>query len=67
MEIKISNIGNSKGIIIPKVIIEQCDFKERVNLEVKDNCLIISSRSHNHRQGWEEAIIAAESSDIDYN
>ena len=65
MEIKISNIGNSQGIIIPKAIIEQCGFKKRVNLDVKDNCLIVSPRSHNHRQGWEEAIIAAEESDID--
>ncbi len=36
METKITNIGNSKGIIIPKAIIEQCGLKERVNLEVKD-------------------------------
>ena len=59
MEIKISNIGNSKGIIIPKAIIEQCGLKERVNLEVKDNYLVIYPQSDPPRQGWEEAIIAA--------
>ena len=64
MEVKISNIGNSKGIIIPKTIIEQCGLKERVNLEVKDNCLIVSSKS-DVRQGWEEAIIAAGASNND--
>ena len=48
-----SNINNSQEIIIPKAIIEQYGFEEKVNLDVKDNCLIISSRSHNHCQGWE--------------
>lgn len=59
METKITHIGNSKGIIIPKAIIEQCGFKERVNLEVKDNCLVISPQTDRLRQGWSEAIIAA--------
>ena len=65
MEIKISNIGNSKGIIIPKAIIEQCGLKEKVNLEVKDNCLIVSPQTGSSRQGWEEAIIAAGESSSD--
>lgn len=65
MEIKITNIGNSKGIIIPKAIIEQCSLKDKVNLEVQDNCLVISPQTDNPRQGWEEAIIAAGESDHD--
>ena len=63
METKITNIGNSKGIIIPKAIIEQCGLQERVNLEVKDNCLVISPKTDSPRQGWEAAIIAAGGSD----
>ena len=59
MEAKITKIGNSQGIIIPKAIIEQCNLTDRVNLEVKNNNLIISPRVENPRQGWEEAIIAA--------
>jgi antitoxin MazE len=65
METKITNIGNSKGIIIPKTIIEQCGLKERVSLEIKDNCLVISPATNPLRQGWSEAIIAAGSSDND--
>jgi antitoxin MazE len=65
METKITNIGNSKGIIIPKTIIEQCGLKERVSLEVKDNCLVISPASNYLRQGWSEAIIAAGGSNND--
>jgi len=65
METKITNIGNSKGIIIPKAIIEQCGLTDRVSLEVKDNCLIISPKVDNLRQGWEAAIMAAGESEND--
>jgi antitoxin MazE len=57
MKTKITKIGNSQGIIIPKSIIEQCKFKDIVKLEVKDNCLLVSNQ--NPRQGWEEAIMMA--------
>ena len=63
MEIILSKIGNSQGIIIPKAIIEQCGLKEKIKMEVKNNCLIISSV--NPREGWEEAILAAGNSDDD--
>lgn len=63
MEIRLSKIGNSQGIIIPKAIIEQCGLKEKIKMEVKNNCLIISSV--NPREGWEEAILAAGNSDDD--
>ena len=59
METKITKIGNSQGIIIPKAIMEQCGLTGKVNLEVKDNRLIVSQIADNPRQGWSEAIIAA--------
>lgn len=66
MKTKIINIGNSKGIIVPKAIIEQCGLKKQVSLEVKDNCLIISPDCDRlSRQGWSEAIIAVGDCDKD--
>ena len=59
METKITKIGNSQGIIIPRVIMEQCGLTDKVSLEVKDNRLIVSQIVANPRQGWEETIIAA--------
>ena len=59
METKITKIGNSQGIIIPKAIMEQCGLTDRVSLEVKDKRLVVSQIIDNPRQGWEEAIIAA--------
>ena len=35
-------VGNSKGIRIPKPLIEECNLTERVNLEVKGESLVIS-------------------------
>ena len=52
MRTNIVRIGNSQGIRIPKVIIEQCQLGPDVKLEVKNKKLIISSASH-PRQGWE--------------
>ncbi|MBN2543301.1 AbrB/MazE/SpoVT family DNA-binding domain-containing protein [bacterium] len=51
---KIVRIGNSKGIRIPKTILEQCDFGEEVELEVDNNNLIIKPRQ-TARIGWEIA------------
>lgn len=53
MRTSIVRIGNSQGIRIPKVVIEQCCFGPDVELEVKDKKLIIRSASF-PRQGWEE-------------
>ena len=65
METKITKIGNSQGIIIPKAIIEQCGLKDRVNIEIKDNCIVISPQTDNPRQGWEAKIIAAGANNSD--
>lgn len=55
MKTAIIKIGNSKGIRIPKPILEQCGFAdEEVDLEVQNHELII--RSVNPiRSGWTDA------------
>ena len=54
MKTKLIRIGNSKGIRIPKPIIEQSDLTDEVELVVKGNQIILSSVNH-PRQGWGEA------------
>ena len=53
MRASIVRIGNSQGIRIPKVIIEQCHLGTDVELEVEDEKLIIRSASF-PRQGWND-------------
>lgn len=54
MKAKIIKIGNSQGIRIPKVILEQSGLQDEVELEVKDNQLIIRPK-RSIRQGWKVA------------
>lgn len=51
MKAALIRIGNSRGIRIPKPIIEQCGFENEVDLEVYDHELIIRSVSQ-PRAGW---------------
>ncbi len=55
MKAQLIRIGNSRGIRIPKPIIEQCRLGDRVELRVEDDRLVISSH-RKPRQGWEEAL-----------
>ena len=47
----IVQIGNSKGIRIPKVLLEQCGLAGEVEIEVRDGTLIVRSAS-TPRHGW---------------
>lgn len=57
MKARIIKIGNSQGIRIPKLFLEQTRLGEEVELEVEDNQIIIRSTTC-PRQGWEEAFRA---------
>ncbi len=48
---QIIKVGNSKGIRIPKPLIEECGLTERVNLEVQGGSLVISP-IREVREGW---------------
>jgi antitoxin MazE len=50
-------IGNSHGVRIPKRVIEQCGFDERVEMRVEGQSLIISP-ARPSREGWAEAFKA---------
>jgi antitoxin MazE len=57
MKVDIIPIGNSKGIRIPKVLLEQCGFRESAEIEVENNHLVLSP-SRQRRSGWEDAFKA---------
>ncbi len=54
MKAKIVRIGNSKGIRLPKPLIEQAGLAEEVDLEVREGEIVISSATKS-RRGWAEA------------
>jgi antitoxin MazE len=57
MKAKIIKIGNSKGIRLPKPLLEQVGLTGEVDLEVRDSELIISP-SKRVRDGWAAAAVA---------
>jgi antitoxin MazE len=54
MKAKLIQIGNSRGIRLPKPVIDQCGFSDEVELEVRDGDLVIRSGSR-PRDGWAAA------------
>ena len=54
MKTNIVRIGNSKGIRLPKAVMEQCHFEDTVEIEIEGNVLIIRP-VHVRRSGWSEA------------
>ena len=53
---KAVKIGNSRGIRIPKTLLEQADLTDEVEMTVEGNRLVIQSVRH-HRQGWEAKFV----------
>ncbi len=49
---KIVKIGNSRGIRIPRTLLEQAQLTDDVDLTVEGDKLVIHSARH-PRQGWE--------------
>ena len=59
MRLELVRIGNSRGIRIPKPLIEECGLGETVELNIERGRLVITP-AHSPRQGWREAFAAAE-------
>ena len=54
---KVVKIGNSRGIRIPRTILEQAGLTDEVEMKVEGNRLVIHAARH-PRQGWEERFAA---------
>jgi antitoxin MazE len=50
---KLVRIGNSRGIRVPRVLVEQAGLEGELELEVRHKRLIVRSAA-TPRQGWEE-------------
>ena len=51
---RVVKIGNSRGVRIPKLVLEQLGFGEQVEIEVQAHQLVIRPVAPKARQGWEE-------------
>ena len=55
MIVNIVPIGNSKGVRIPKAILEQCKIENEVELEVNNGKIVIEPIKKTARKGWTES------------
>jgi antitoxin MazE len=54
MKARIRKIGNSKGIILPKEVIEKCKLQGEVEISVSNDQIIIQAPK-SKRSSWEAA------------
>lgn len=55
MQVPVIAIGNSKGIRLPKAILEQLKIVDKVEMEVENQQIILKPLSETPRNGWESA------------
>lgn len=55
MKANIVSIGNSKGIRIPKILLQQFNFHNQVDLEVEKEGIVIKPIKGKPREGWDKA------------
>jgi len=54
LQINIRQIGNSKGVVIPKAILEQVGLDEAVELSVEGDSLVLRKPKNQVRIHWAE-------------
>ena len=64
MKTDLIRIGNSRGVRIPKPLIEQAGLGETVDLRVENDRIVIA-KERRSREGWEKAFRAATSNDAE--
>jgi len=64
MKTDLIRIGNSRGVRIPKPLIEQVGLGDAVELRVENNQIVIAPQRR-PRQGWADAFRAAGPSEKD--
>ena len=52
MQVAIRTMGNSKGVLIPKPILEQTGLLDTADLQVKNGVIEIRPFKRNPREGW---------------
>lgn len=56
MRVSVVPIGNSRGIRLPKAILEQLQISDQLELEVENKQIILRPIKREPRLGWEEAL-----------
>ena len=52
MQVAIRTMGNSKGVLIPKAILQQTGLQDAADLQVTNGVIEIRPLMRNAREGW---------------
>jgi antitoxin MazE len=55
MKTRLVRIGNSRGLRLPKPLIEEAGLKDEVEVTLRDGAIVITSAEH-PRAGWDAAV-----------
>jgi len=53
MDLNVIKVGNSKGLRLPKAILDEYHIGDQVHLTLKEDCIELRPKS-NPRHGWKE-------------
>jgi antitoxin MazE len=65
MKLDVIRIGNSRGVRLPKAVLEQVGVGEAVSLTVEDDRIVLTpaKKSGKSRAGWAERFAATDAAD----
>ena len=55
MIVPVISIGDSKGIIFPKIVLDKFLVKDRMDMEVTEEGILLTPVKEKPRAGWEES------------
>lgn len=55
MIVSVVQIGNSRGIRLPKAILDQLEISDKVELEVENRQIVLKPVAKHPREGWDSA------------
>ncbi len=55
MVVSVVQIGNSRGVRLPKAILDQLEISDKLDMEVENSRIILKPISRQVRQGWDAA------------
>lgn len=55
MLVSVVQIGNSRGVRLPKAILDQLKISDKLDMEVENSQIILKPVPHRPRQGWDNA------------
>ncbi|MDH5721048.1 MAG: AbrB/MazE/SpoVT family DNA-binding domain-containing protein [Spirochaetia bacterium] len=65
MKTKLVDIGNSKGVRIPKSFIEKCRLENELDIDIVEDSIVIKKSSPNVRNRWSDSFKEMNKNDDD--